>query len=80
MFSNIFKTAKAHIKGSTNYPKIDGIVTFKETINGVILTAKINGLPQSKDKCTRKIFWISYTWTELPALGNNEDEFANKRG
>lgn len=61
MFSNIFKTAKAHIKGSTRYPKIDGIVAFKETSNGVILTAKINGLPQSSDKCSRKIFWFSYT-------------------
>lgn len=61
MFSNIFKVAKAHIKGSTKYPKIDGIVTFKETANGVMLTAKINGLPQSKDKCKRKIFRFSYT-------------------
>lgn len=61
MFSNFFKTAKAHIKGSKKYPNIDGIVTFRETANGVILTAKINGLPQSKDKCSRKIFWISYT-------------------
>ena len=61
MFSNIFKTAKAHIKGSAKYPKIDGIVTFKETADGVILTAKINGLPQSTNQCTRKIFWISYT-------------------
>ena len=61
MFSNIFKSAKAHIKGSTKYPKIDGIVAFKETTDGVILTAKINGLPQSKDKCSRKIFWLSYT-------------------
>lgn len=61
MFSNIFKTAKAHIKGSNKYPKIDGIVTFKETKNGVLLTAKVNGLPQSKDKCSRKILWISYT-------------------
>ena len=41
MFANIFKTAKAHIKGSTKYPKIDGIVTFKETKDGVLLTAKI---------------------------------------
>lgn len=61
MFSNIFKTAEAHIKGSAKYPKIYGTVTFKETVNGVILTAKINGLPQSKDKCTRKIFWFPYT-------------------
>ncbi len=61
MFSNFFKTAKAHIKGSTKYPNVDGIVTFRETANGIILTAKINGLPQSKDQCSRKIFWISYT-------------------
>ena len=61
MFSNIFKIAKAHIKGSTKYPKIDGIVTFKETANGVLLTAKISGLPKSKDTCTRKIFGFPYT-------------------
>lgn len=61
MLSKIFKIAKARIKGSTKYPEIDGIATFKETPKGVILTAKINGLPQSKDKCTRKIFWFSYT-------------------
>ena len=56
MFSNIFKTAKAQIRGSTKYPKIDGIVTFKETANGVLLTAKINGLPQSKDNCKGRFF------------------------
>lgn len=56
MFSEIFKTAKAYIKGSAKYPKIDGIVTFKETKNGVLLTAKINGLPQSKDYCKGRFF------------------------
>lgn len=56
MFSNIFKTATAHIKGSTKYPKIDGIVTFKETPNGILVTAKINGLPQSKGSCTGRFF------------------------
>ena len=61
MFFNLFPTATAHIKGSSKYPKIDGIVTFKETKDGVLLTAKVNGLPQSKDHCTRKIFWLSYT-------------------
>lgn len=50
MFFNI---AKAHIKGGKNYPKINGIVTFRETLNGVLLTAKINNLPQSKSYCKR---------------------------
>lgn len=48
-----FKKAKAHIKGGKRFPQIDGIVDFKETPNGVLLTAKINGLPQSKDHCKR---------------------------
>lgn len=53
MFRNMSYIAVAHLKGSTKYPKLDGIVAFQETKDGVLLTAKINGLPQSKDKCTR---------------------------
>lgn len=53
--------AKAHIKGGRRFPKINGLVTFKEVSDGVLLTAKINGLPQSDNPCKRKIFWISYT-------------------
>lgn len=46
-----FNTAKASIKGGKHFPKINGTITFKEVKNGVILTAKIDGLPQSKDYC-----------------------------
>lgn len=53
--------AKAHIKGGKKFPKIDGLVTFKEVSNGVLLTAKITGLPKSKDNHKRKIFWFSYS-------------------
>ena len=51
-----FNTAKAHIKGGTKFPKINGTITFNEVTDGVILTAKINGLPQSKDHCKGKFF------------------------
>lgn len=61
MLSNIFKTARAYIKGSSKYSKINGSVTFKETKDGVLMTAKIYGLPQSKDKCSRKVLWFPYT-------------------
>ena len=57
MFSN---KAKAYIKGVKAFPKINGLVTFKDTPNGILLTAKINGLPQSNDHCKRKIFWFSH--------------------
>ena len=56
MFLNVLNTAKAHIKGGKKFSKIDGIITFKEVKNGVILTAKVNGLPQSKDHCKGKFF------------------------
>lgn len=56
MFSNVYKIAKAHIIGSRNFPKINGIVTFKEVKDGVILTAQISGLPQSKDNCKGRFF------------------------
>ena len=56
MFNSIFNSAKAHIKGGKKFPKIDGIITFKEVKDGVILTAKVNGLPQSKDHCKGRFF------------------------
>ena len=76
MFPNIFNTAKAIIKGGKKYPKIDGIVTFRETKNGVILTAKINNLPQSKDKCTGRFFGF-HIHEGNSCSGNLNDEFAN---
>ena len=54
----LFNNAKANIKGGKKYPKINGTITFKEVKNGVILTAKINGLPQLKDHCKGKFFGV----------------------
>lgn len=53
MFTNIFNNAIAYIKGGKKYPKINGTITFKEVKNGVILTAKIDGLPKSHINCKR---------------------------
>ncbi len=78
MFTNIFNTAKANIKGGKEYPKIEGIVTFKETKNGIILTAKISNLPQSKDKCKGRFFGF-HIHEGTSCTGNNKDEFANAK-
>ncbi len=78
MFINIFNTAKAIIKGGKKYPKINGIVTFRETKNGVILTAKINNLPQSQDKCTGRFFGF-HIHEGSSCSGNLNDEFANSK-
>ncbi len=76
MFSNIFYDAKAIIKGGKDYPKINGIVYFKETKEGVLLTAKIYGLPQSNTKCTGRFFGFHIHSGNF-CTGTKEDEFAN---
>lgn len=70
--------AKAHIKGGKSYPNIDGTVTFKETKNGVLVTAKIKGLPQSKDKCKGRFFGF-HIHEGTSCSGNANDEFANAK-
>ncbi len=78
MLTNIFYNAKAIIKGGKLYPEIDGVVTFKETKNGILVTAKINGLPQSKDKCSGKFFGF-HIHEGTSCTGNLTDEFSNAK-
>ena len=78
MFSNIFSNAKAVIKGGKKYPKINGTVTFKESKNGVIVTAKINNLPKSTDKCKGRFFGF-HIHEGTSCTGNESDEFANAK-
>lgn len=78
MLSNIFYDAKAIIRGGKKYPKINGTVYFNETKNGVIVTAKINNLPQSKNKCTGRFFGF-HIHEGTSCTGNSEDEFANSK-
>lgn len=78
MFPNIFKTAKAHIKGGKKYSNIDGIVTFKETKEGVLVTASINGLPQSDDHCSGRFFGF-HIHEGSSCSGTASDEFANAK-
>ena len=55
-----------------------GIVTFKEAKNGILLTAKISGLPPSKDSCTGKFFGF-HIHEGTSCSGNLTDEFANAK-
>ena len=56
MFHSIFNQARANIKGGKEYPNLKGTVSFKETKEGVLVTAKINGLPRSTTNCKGKFF------------------------
>lgn len=76
MFLNIFNTAKAIIKGGKQYPKINGVVYFKETQNGVLITARIDHLPEADNNCTGRFFGF-HIHEGNSCTGNAEDEFAN---
>ncbi len=78
MFSTIFNTAKAQIKGGKKYPKINGNVTFRETKNGVWIIAKIHNLPQSKNNCTGRFFGF-HIHEGTSCSGNLGDEFSNAK-
>ncbi len=78
MLKNIFYNAKAYIKGGKKYPKIHGIVTFKETKNGILLTAKIDGLPTSGTDCIGRFFGF-HIHSGTSCSGNKEDEFADAK-
>lgn len=70
--------ARAIIKGGKKYPKINGIVSFREVKNGTLVTAKINNLPQSKNTCTGRFFGFHiHEGSSCSGLPN--DEFANAK-
>lgn len=76
MFSFNSNSAQAHIKGNKEYPNIDGFVYFKETREGIIVSAKIKGLPHSSNTCNDRFFGF-HIHNGVSCTGNNEDEFAD---
>ncbi len=78
MFSNLFYDAIAYIRGGKSYPRIDGLVTFKETKDGVIVNAKIKNLPVSKNNCPGRFFGF-HIHEGSSCSGNLTDEFANTK-
>lgn len=78
MFSTILKTAKANIRGGKKYPNIKGVVSFKETKRGVLVTAKINGLPRKISNCKGNFFGF-HIHEGTSCTGNNEDEFSDAK-
>lgn len=73
-----FNKAKAYISGGKKYPNINGIITFKEIKDGIIVTAKINGLPQSKNNCKGRFFGF-HIHEGTSCSGSLNNEFANAK-
>ena len=54
------------------------MVYLKETKDGVLITAKIHGLPRSNSSCSGRFFGF-HIHEGTSCTGNSEDEFANSK-
>ena len=68
--------AAASIAGSKGYPGVTGTVRLYQTNEGVILLAKISGLPQSDGPCQERVFGF-HIHEGTSCGGNMDDPFAD---
>ncbi|MCH5297493.1 MAG: superoxide dismutase family protein [Ruminococcus sp.] len=68
--------AEAIIKGSSDYPNINGKVRFYRTKFGVLVAAEVFGLPTSTSKCCNRVFGFHIHEGDM-CSGDSEDSFAN---
>ena len=75
MFNFIYD-AKATVKGSKKYPGINGTFWFHKVKEGILVTAKVFGLPSSNNNCDGRIFAV-HIHQKGDCRGNISDPFAN---
>lgn len=68
--------AFAKIKGSNEYPNINGIAYFYKVNSGVLVSIKLKGLPVSDGVCQEPIFAVHIHSGES-CTGNDTDPFAD---
>ncbi len=82
MFNNSILSIKkrpyafAKIKGSNDYPRINGIVYFYKVQAGVLVLIQLNGLPASDDFCQKPIFAV-HIHSGVSCTGDNNDPFSD---
>lgn len=70
--------AKAVVKGSKDYPTLNGNVTFKQMKNGVLITTEIFGLPNNGGECGSGVFGF-HIHEGTGCGGNEKDPFAEAK-
>lgn len=71
--------ARANLRGSPQYPEINGVVDFYNTAQGVIVIAQVFGLPYTPGICGGKIFAM-HIHAGGSCTGNAENPFADANG
>lgn len=68
--------AQANIRGSVEYPDLNGTISFYQTTQGVLVSAEIYGLPDSMSPCQHPVFGFHIHNGES-CTGNDTDPFAD---
>lgn len=71
--------AVAAVKGSKDFPDINGFVYFYQRKSGVVVVAQIFDLPKSTHRCSNPIFAF-HIHDGGSCTGNGEDHFADSKG
>lgn len=68
--------AYAELKGSSDYPDINGIVRFYQTNNGVLIVSEICGLPHSHSVCQYPVLGF-HIHEGSKCAGDMDDHFSD---
>jgi Cu-Zn family superoxide dismutase len=71
--TGVKKLAIANLRGSKEYPSINGIITFEDVANGAYVTTEIFGLPEYK-KASNKSPQIGPHGFHIHEYGNCDEE------
>lgn len=74
---NTVNSAIANIRGGNGYPELEGKATFVQTEKGVLVTVKVNNLPQN-EVCDGGIFALHIHEGES-CTGDTADRFSNAK-
>jgi len=79
VLANDRPSAIANIRGSREYPAINGTVYFYQTQYGVVVISSISGLPAGRGGCDDRIFAM-HIHSGGSCTGNQNDPFASAGG
>lgn len=71
--------AIANISGSAEYPNLTGTVTFQKLAEGVLVTARVSGLPNQNDCCGCGVYGF-HIHSGGACTGNETNAFADADG
>lgn len=74
---NRIPDAVAFLRGSAEYPDINGVVYFWQTNKGAVVAAEINGLPRQKQTACEHPLFALHIHEGYSCTGDAKDPFAN---